>query len=50
MVSIISSSFQFCIEGGERSTCFCFTYEAVPSAYWPVGKAVFPEDVLNRGI
>ena len=49
MVSIISSSFQFCFKGGERSTCFCFTCEVIPNAQSPVGKVFCPEDVLNRG-
>ena len=44
MVNIISSSFQFCFEGGERSTCFCFTFEVVANAYPPVCKAF-----LSRG-
>ena len=42
MVNIISSPFQFCFKGGERSTCFCFTCEVVPNAYSPVCKAFFP--------
>ena len=49
MVNRNFSSFQFCFQGGERHTCFCFTCKVVPNAYSPVCKAFCPEDVLNRG-
>ena len=47
MVNIISSSFQFCFKGGERSTCFCFTCAVVPNAYSPVCKAVLSPNISS---
>ena len=49
MVNIIFSSFQFCFESGERSTCFCFTCKVVPNAYPPVGRASLPRGCPQQG-
>ena len=42
MVNTLSSSFQFCFEGGEGSTCLCCTCEVVPNVYSPVRKPFVP--------
>ena len=49
MVNIIFSSFKFCFEGGERSTCFCFTCEVVPNAYYLVCKAFLSRGCPQQG-
>ena len=49
MVDIISSCFQFCYKGRERSTCFCFTCEVVPNAYSPVCKAFLSRGCPQQG-
>ena len=49
MINIVSSSFQFCFKGGERSTCIYFTCEVVPNAYSPVCKEFLSRTISSTG-